>query len=71
MEKIVLTEMESLLSPVDQAKLIGLIKEPKQIQNEQKSNFILYGMAIAGVCAIIGYYLSEKIIEKNKKNKIN
>lgn len=71
MEKIVLTEMESLLSPVEQAKLVGLIKEPGQIQNKQKSNFILYGMAIAGVCAIIGYFLSERIIKKNKKDKIN
>ena len=70
MEKIVLTEIESLLSPVDQAKLIGIIKKPKQLQKKEKNKYLIDGMVIA--CAsIISYMIILNIIESNKKDKIN
>ena len=70
MEKIVLTEIESLLSPVDQAKLIGIIKKPKQLQKKEKNKYLIYCMVIA--CAsIISYMIILNIIESNKKDKIN
>ena len=66
MKPIVLEDMDKLLSPVEQAKMIGLIKEPEQLQHEQKQNYILFGMVIACACAI-GYFIIQHFIEKNKK----
>jgi hypothetical protein len=68
MERIILEDMDKLLSPVEQAKMIGLIKEPEQLQFEQKRNYILYGFGIAGIFAL--GYLAFQYFSK-KKEKIN
>lgn len=70
MEKIVLHDMDKLLSPVEQAELIGMIKEPEQIQDEQKQNYFLYGMITISALTIC-FLIIQHIIEKNKRKKIN
>jgi len=70
MESVILHDMEKLLSPIEQAKLVGIIKEPAQLAQDQKQNYIIYGIVIT--CALIlGTFLINHFVEKNKrKNKV-
>lgn len=70
MTPIILNDMQSLASPDEIGKLIGTIKEPEQIQYEQKQKYIIYGMLIFGVCSI-GLLVIQHFIEENKKTKLN
>ena len=67
MEKIKFNGMDNLLNPIEKAKKIGLIKPPKQIENEQKTELILYGMSIMAVLGITAYLL----LRENKKEDKN
>ena len=70
MNPIILTDMQSLASPEEIGKLIGTIKEPEQIQNEQKQSYILYGMLIFSVCTI-SFFAIQHYMNKNKqKDKV-
>ena len=70
MNPIILTDMQSLASPEEIGKLIGTIKEPEQIQNEQKQSYILYGMLIFSVCTI-SFFAIQHYMQKNKqKDKV-
>jgi hypothetical protein len=67
---IILTDMQSLASPEEIGKLIGTIKEPEQIQNDQKQLYILYGMLIFSVCTI-SFFAIQHYMQKNKqKDKV-
>lgn len=70
MTPIILNDMQSLASPEEIGKLIGTIKEPEQMHNEQKQKYIIYGMLIIGVCSI-GLLVIQHYIEENKKTKLN
>lgn len=72
MEAIQLNDMDKLLPPVEQAKMIGLLKEPERLQREEKQNYILYGIGIS--CAIIigcfiAYHYMESKNERHNKTQ--
>ena len=68
METIKLEGMDRLLPPVEQAKMAGLIKEPVQLQHEEKQKYVLYGVYIA--CALLaGCFMVQYIVEKNSQKK--
>jgi len=68
MEAIILEDMDKLLSPTEQAKMIGILKEPERLQQDEKQNYVLYGVAIS--CAlIISCFFIQHIIEKKKRQR--
>jgi len=70
METVILQDMEKLLSPIEQAKLVGIIKEPAQLAYDQKQNYITHGIIIT-CTLILGTFLISHFVEKNKqKNKV-
>lgn len=68
METIILEDMDKLLSPTEQAKMIGILKEPERLQKNEKQNYILYGMAISCFLLISCFFI-QHIIENNKQQK--
>jgi hypothetical protein len=68
METVILQDMEKLLSPIEQAKLVGIIKEPTQLADNQKQNYIAYGIIIT-YTLILGTFLISHFVEKNKQKK--
>ena len=70
MNPIILTDVQSLASPEEIGKLIGTIKEPEQIQNDQKQLYILYGMLIFSVCTISFFAIQHYIEENKQKDKV-
>jgi hypothetical protein len=69
MEAIILNDMDRLLPPVEQAKMIGMLKEPERLQQDEKQNYVLYGMAI-GCTFIIGCFIVHHFVErKNRQRK--
>ena len=70
METIEFKGMDRLATSVEQAKIIGIIKEPEQIVEGQKSNLIVYGAAIAGTF-IFSLIIILIIIEKNNQKQEN
>lgn len=70
MESVILHDMEKLLSPIEQAKLVGIMKEPAQLAYDQKQNYIISGMVIT-CTLILGAFFINHFVEKNKqKNKV-
>jgi len=70
METVILKDMEKLLSPIEQAKLVGIIKEPTQLAYDQKQNYITYGIIIT-YTLILGVFLINHFVEKKRqKNKV-
>lgn len=66
MTPIILNDMQSLASPEEIGRLIGTIKEPEQIQYEQKQKYILYGMVIFSACTL-GLLVIQHYTKENKK----
>ena len=62
MEAIALKGMDKLLPTIEQAKLLGVIKEPEELETESKNHFMTKGVAIGGIItitlfvAIMSYY---------------
>ncbi len=68
METIQMNDMDRLLPPLEQAKIIGLVKEPERLQQDEKQNYILYGMAIT--CLLfVSFSLIQHVIEKNNRKE--
>lgn len=62
--------MQSLASLEEIGKFIVTIKEPEQIQNEQKQLYILSGMLIFSACSI-SFFAIQHYMQKNKqKDKV-
>lgn len=59
---MVLNGMDKLLPTVEQAKLLGVIKEPKELETESRNHFTMKGVVIGGIItitlfvAIMSYY---------------
>jgi len=68
MKTVILHDMEKLLSPIEQAKLVGIIKEPVQLAQDQKQNYIIYGIVIT-CTLILGTFFINHFVEKNKQQK--
>ena len=60
--------MDKLLTPIEQAKLLGVLKEPEQMKSDQKQNYMFYGMLLA--CSVIlGGLLIHHFAEKNNEKQ--
>jgi len=67
METVILNNMDKLLSPIEQAELVGILKKPEELIYEQKRHYFFYGVIIT--CALaLGGFLIYKSVEKNKQN---
>lgn len=60
--------MDKLLTPIEQAKKIGFLKAPEQMESEQKQHYVVFGIVIT--CAVIlGGFLINHFVEKNKQKQ--
>ena len=65
MKAIILNDMDKLLSPIEQAKQLGIIKTQVQMEHNQKQNYVVMGVIMTCV-VIIGGLLILHIAQKNK-----
>ena len=68
MKTIPMNNMDKLLSPIEQAKMTGMIKEPEQLQYDGKQKYLLYGVSITCI-VLIGCFMIQHIIEINNQKK--
>ena len=57
--------MDKLLSPIEQAKQLGIIKTQVQMEHNQKQNYISIGIIVTCV-VILGGLLILHLAQKNK-----
>jgi TM2 domain-containing membrane protein YozV len=67
MGKIILSDMEKLACPLEQAKILGILKPLEQLQIEQKQRLIICGVGIGFLCCLSGVLIYN--FHQNKKNK--
>jgi prolipoprotein diacylglyceryltransferase len=48
--------------------MMGMIKEPEQLQFDQKQNYLLYGVSFACI-VLVSCFMIQHIIEKNNQKK--
>lgn len=62
MEAVALNGMDKLLPTLEQAKLLGVIKEPEELEAESRNHFTMKGVVIGSIItitlfvAIMSYY---------------
>lgn len=64
MKAIILNDMDKLLSPIEQAKQLGIIKTQVQMEHNQKQNYISIGIIVTCV-VILGGLLILHLAQKN------
>jgi hypothetical protein len=73
MEEIKFEGMQKLMSSVERAKLVGLIKEPQEINITEKKNILSNGIVLGGFIVLFGavlyVFINSVIEEKKLKNK--
>lgn len=73
MEEIKFEGMQKLMSSVERAKLVGLIKEPQEITITEKKNILTKGIVLGGFIVLFGavlyVFINSVIEEKKLKNK--
>ena len=57
METVILNNMDKLLSPIEQAELVGILKKPEELIYEQKRHYFFYGVIITCALALGGFLI--------------
>ena len=65
MKAIILSDMDKLLSPIEQAQKLGIIKTQIQMKSNEKQNYISIGIIVTCV-VILGGLLILHLAQKNK-----
>ena len=67
MKGIILSDMDKLLSPIEQAQKLGIIKTQIQIKSNEKQNYIGIGIIVTCV-VILGGLLIFDLTQKSKED---
>ena len=57
MKAIILSDMDKLLSPIEQAQKLGIIKTQIQMKSNEKQNYISIGIIVTCVVILGGSFL--------------
>lgn len=68
MKAIILSDMDKLLSPIEQAQKLGIIKTPIQMERHEKQNYVMSGVILTCVL-IIGVLLISDLAQKSKVDR--
>jgi|AntAceMinimDraft_11_1070367.scaffolds.fasta_scaffold202887_1 hypothetical protein len=68
MKSIILSDMDKLLSPIEQAQKLGVIKTQIQMERNEKQNYVMSGVILTCV-VIIGGLLIFDLAQKSKVDR--
>tara|TARA_B110000027_G_scaffold96013_1_gene101382 strand:+ start:194 stop:406 length:213 start_codon:yes stop_codon:yes gene_type:complete len=68
MKPIILSDMDKLLSPIEQAQKLGVIKTQIQMELNEKQNYVVMGVVMTCV-VIIGGLLIFDLAQKSKADR--
>jgi hypothetical protein len=68
MKPIILSDMDKLLSPIEQAQKLGVIKTQIQMELNEKQNYVVMGVIMTCV-VIIGGLLIFDLAQKSKADR--
>jgi hypothetical protein len=69
MEEIKFEGMQKLMSSVERAKLVGLIKQPQEITITEKNNILNKGIVIGAILIFITVVIVLQIDSRKKDEK--
>tara|TARA_B110000259_G_C13914787_1_gene362375 strand:+ start:42 stop:254 length:213 start_codon:yes stop_codon:yes gene_type:complete len=68
MKSIILSDMDKLLSPIEQAQKLGVIKTQIEMERNEKQNYVMSGVILTCV-VIIGGLLIFDLAQKSKVDR--
>ena len=70
MKAIILNDMDKLLSPIEQAKQLGIIKTQMQMDHNQKQNYVVMGVIMTCVVILGGLLILHLAQKKYGRHRI-
>jgi hypothetical protein len=68
MKSIILSDMDKLLSPIEQAQKLGVIKTQIQMERNEKQNYVMSGVILTCVVIISGLLIFD-LAQKSKVDR--